>query len=185
MIAPGADVEEGAAPAAAAAGRFRLSRAWTFAAAGLVVLLAGIGGLGYIALTNHDRADRWRERSLVLQDLLVDRTTALNRQTARLNEASVTLRQARTAIARSEEDVADLERRQRALANEKAQVEDQRAVLLSAAGQLSACNTGLRSLVDIVAEGYSADPGEVDGLAAVCAAADRSVSAFTAAYAAP
>jgi hypothetical protein len=40
-------------------------------------------------------------------------------------------------------------------------------------------------VIDIIAEGSSADPGEVDELVALCAAADSSVNAFTAAYAAP
>lgn len=148
-----------------------------------VVALAGAAAyLGWVADENADRAERWRERSIVLQDLVADRTRALNRQTARLNTAATRLREARDAIARSEEDVANLEVRQRELADEKAQVEDERAALLGLAGQLDACNEGLAQLLQSVAGGLPAAPAEVDQVAAACSAANQAVDAYVAQY---
>lgn len=153
--------------------------------AGSIVLLAAGGLLGYLAYENHDRGDRWRDRSLVLQDLVADRTKALNRQTARLNVASTRLREARTAVSRSEQDVAQLEARQRALANEKAQVEDQRAALLSVAGQLQSCNNGMGRLIEVLASGLPPNQTELEGLVSTCNGADQAVSGYMAAYGSP
>ena len=133
-------------------------------------------------MENHDRADRWRDRSVVLQDLVADRTRGLNRQTARLNVASTRLRDARRAIGESEQDVVLLEARQRELANEKAQVEDERAALLSAAGQLESCNAGMESLIQVISSGLEPDPAELGGLVTVCDAADAAVSAYLQTY---
>lgn len=166
-----------------AAKSIKVDKARIAAVAGtLAVLLGGAGFLGYLAWANHDRANRWRDRSVLVQDLVADRTRALNRQTARLNVASTTLRKARTAIVQSERDVVQLERRQRELANEKARVEDERAALLSVAGQLGSCNTGLGSLIEIVNSGFQADPADVSNLAAVCVAADDAVTRYLQAF---
>lgn len=119
---------------------------------------------------------------MVLQDLVATRTKALNRQTARLNVASKRLREARNAIDRSEEDVANLEVRQRELANEKAQVEDQRAALLRTASQLQACNSGLGQLIQVLAGGLSPNQTDVDNVIVVCDGANQAVDAYLQVY---
>lgn len=149
----------------------------------VVVALIGAGAaVGYVAFENSERADRWRDRSVVLQDLVAQRTEALNRQTARLNVAATRLRAARRAISRSEADVAQLEVRQRELANEKAQVEDERAALLNVAGQLESCNAGMGSLIQIISGGLQPDPTDLGNLVSVCNAADAAVSVYIQTY---
>jgi len=167
-------------------GRAGISRLWVIGMVAGAVILLGVGGfMGYLAVENHDRADRWRDRSVVLQDLVADRTRALNRQTARLNVASTRLRHARRAIGESEQDVAQLEARQRELANEKAQVEDERVALLSTAGQLDSCNDGMSSLIEIISGGFQPDPVELNDLVAVCNAADDAVNSYVQTYGSP
>lgn len=150
--------------------------------AGVVALLGTAAFGGYLSFENHDRADRWRDRSVLLQDLVAERTKALNRQTARLNVASTRLRGASRAISRSEQDVAQLEVRQRELADEKAQIEDERAALLGTAGQLESCNAGMGSLIQIISSGFQPDPVELDNLVSVCATADGAVDAYVQTY---
>jgi hypothetical protein len=158
---------------------FELTRGRAIVAGGLATaLLAGIGFLGFAAWQNHDRADRWRDRSEALEELVGDRTAALNRQTARLNVASTRLRKAKTAVRRSEEDVAALEVRQEQLAAEKAAVEDERAELLGIASDLDSCNVGLAGLIDTIAEGYEPYPSDLQYLASVCSSADRAVESY-------
>src|SRR5256885_3472904 len=73
-----------------------------------LLMLAGAGYLGLIALANRDSASKWRNRSHAVENVLDSRTRALNRQTVRLNRTAVTLRKAQRAIARSESAVASL-----------------------------------------------------------------------------
>jgi septal ring factor EnvC (AmiA/AmiB activator) len=127
--------------------------------AAVVLLAAAVGG-GVLTVLNRDRADTWRARSVALEDIVAERTTSLNRQTARLNVAATTLRRARTAITRSEQDVAQLERRQRQLASEKAAVEDQRAQVTVVAASLLTCNSGLVDAINAIAAGT--DPAQLD-----------------------
>jgi hypothetical protein len=147
------------------------------------VALAGVAGYAiHVALENGERADEWRDRSELLQDLVGERTRALNRQTARLNRAATSLREARRSIARSEEDVAALEERQLALANEKAQVEDQRAALLGVASQLQTCNAGMRDVIRILGEGLVPEETSFGDLVDICNGADAAVGGYVAAY---
>lgn len=137
------------------------------------LLLGGAVAGGVFTYLNHQRASDWRNRSLVLQDLVEERTKALNRQTARLNVASTTLRKAQTDIKRSEQDVQALEKRQRELANEKAQVEDARAQLTFVASSLATCNSGLADFINAVNQGL--DPSvtlDVPSIAQTCQQAD-------------
>jgi septal ring factor EnvC (AmiA/AmiB activator) len=154
------------------AGAWRRRLPWVVAAVCAVALVA-VAVVAVLAVgENRDRADGWRERSEVLQDLVADRTRALNRQTARLNVAATRLRQARSAIARSEADVRTLEERQRELADEKARVEDDRLLLEGAAELLDRCRTGLQESLDALAAGLEPDPALTESTAAACAEAD-------------
>jgi septal ring factor EnvC (AmiA/AmiB activator) len=130
----------------------------------LGLLVAGAGA-GYLAYENDSRADKWRERADRLQrnadqlnELLIERTEVLNKRPEELNALAAKLKKAQRAIARSEEDVKTLERRQRQLANEKAQVEDARALLAVEAEALEEvasayidCSTGLAAVLSFVA----------------------------------
>lgn len=161
----------------------RLGVPWLVALGVAVLALAGAAAyLGWVAAENADRAERWRDRSIVLQDLLADRTRALNRQTARLNAAADRLREARDLIARSEEDVAALELRQRELADEKAQVEDERAALIGVATRLEDCNEGLAELLQVVASDLPVAPADVDRVAAACSSANQAMAGYVGQY---
>lgn len=106
----------------------------------LLVVVAGLALLGYVAAENQSRAESWKARAGEAQTTLNARTKALNRQTARLNKTARLLRTANRDIKRSEADVASLEARQTELAAEKAAIEDERAQLLSMADSLANCN---------------------------------------------
>ena len=146
------------------------------------VLLGAVAAGGVLTYTNRQRADDWRDRSVALQDLVAERTKALNRQTARLNVASTTLRKARGSITRSEKDVAQLELRQRELANEKAQIEDQRAQLEVVTGSLGTCNTGLREVIDAIGTGVDLSTVDLTPLAQTCQRADGALQTYLEAF---
>lgn len=178
-----------AAGGPAAPRRRRLLIALLAAGAALVLVLIGGGYLGYLALENHQRADEWRDRSAALEVVVVDRTTALNRQTVRLNRAAGRLREARIAISRSEADVEQLEARQRELASEKARLEDERALLeaqrgdlVEVANQLIGCSGGLADLVDAYASGLEPDPAYGESVIDVCRSAGAAIDDYQDAY---
>ena len=100
-----------------------MSRAWTGVVAFAVVAL-GAAALYFIytAKQNRDAAGRWESKAGTLERTLTARTRQLNTRTDALNKTAA-------ALKRSENDVDDLESRQRTLANEKAQVEDARGAL--------------------------------------------------------
>lgn len=146
------------------------------------VMLGAAGAGGFLAYKNRERADDWRDRSVALQDLVAERTKALNRQTARLNVASTTLRKARASITRSEKDVTQLELRQRELANEKAQIEDQRGQLEVVTGSLGTCNTGLREVIDAIGAGVDLSTVDLTPLAQTCQRADGALQTYLEAF---
>ena len=158
-------------------------------AALIVLLLAGGGYLGYLAMENSSRADRWQDRSTAEHSLVEKRTQALNRQTARLNVASTRLRDAQRALARSERDAEALAVRQRELASEKAQVEDQRAALevrqaalTDVTNSLNSCSIGLAGLVNTFAQGFYPTTGEYESAASECQAAEGAVNSYVGGY---
>ena len=146
-------------------------------AAAALLLGAAVTG-GVLAFTNRERADDWRDRSVVLQDLVARRTSALNRQTARLNAAAATLRKAQESITRSEKDVTALEARQRELANEKAQIEDQRGQLIIVAQALDTCNDGLIEFINTANGGGDTSDLDLDGISRACRQADDAVQSI-------
>lgn len=168
----------------------QLSAPWLVVTAAVVLLmLVGAGYLGALAIRNHDTANRWRDRSVQLESLVVDRTEVLNRQTARLNVASNKLRSARRKIRRSESDVTQLEERQRQLAAEKATVEDERAALSQqqralsdVASQLVACNSGLVQIIQALGGGFAPGSARVSEIANTCRGASDAVDIYVATY---
>jgi hypothetical protein len=130
----------------------------------LGVFAALAGGVVYFSdasRSNHDAASRWRAHAQASDKLLTARIHQLNERSAALNRTVDTL-------ARSERDVAKLERCQRALADEKARVEDQRGAMIVQTSQLAqladeqrACSDGLVQLLNEFAAG-DYDAVEVD-----------------------
>jgi hypothetical protein len=159
-------------------------------AVGAIAVLVVAGAyVGFLAVENHNRADRWRDRATATQGLVDSRTKALNRQTARLNVASTRLRATRQAVERSEQDVDELASRQRELAAEKAQVEDRRAALelqgtdlAEVASQLTFCRDDLVGLVNTYAQGLTPSAGEYERAASSCDAADATINDYVAKY---
>jgi hypothetical protein len=166
-------------------------------ALGTVLLVAAAATAGYLALENDARADRWEVRAGALEgnveslnDLLVERSEALNERTEELNTMARKVQEAEQAIARSEADVVSLERRQRRLANEKAQVEDARAALAleaealgDVAGAFITCKQGLDQLLGyVLAEDFGAANAVVAGVDRDCQTAEGELSSYLAAY---
>ena len=164
----------------------------------VVLLLVGAAGVAaYVAHTNKERADRWRDRAERLQRnadalnaLLVRRTGLLNLRARQLNALAAKVQLSTEALARSEGDVQSLEERQRALANEKAQLEDARAaleqeqrVLADVASRYVRCSNGLKHAFDAVVNQDTAwlDANGAD-VESTCSSADAALQDFQSAY---
>jgi septal ring factor EnvC (AmiA/AmiB activator) len=129
-----------------------------------VVVLGGFGLLAVAVHQNRDRAEGWRQRAIGAEEIvegqrvvIAQRSRELNRRTTQVNALTEKVRATRTALRRSEGDVSELARRQRALANEKARVEDERrqleaqqAALTGVASDFLACNNGLVDVLGAV-----------------------------------
>jgi septal ring factor EnvC (AmiA/AmiB activator) len=161
----------------------------------LLVIVAGLAG--YFAWENRERADSWDDRAgdletnvKSLNELLVERSESLNERTEELNAMAAKVQEAERTIARSESDVRSLERRQRRLANEKAQVEDARAALAleaealgEVAGAFITCKQGLDRLLGyVLADDLGAANAIVAGVDGNCRAAEGELSSYLAAY---
>ena len=161
-----------------------MSRAWTGVVAFAVVAL-GAAALYFIytAKQNRDAAGRWESKAGTLERTLTARTRQLNTRTDALNKVAA-------ALKRSEKDVDDLESRQRALANEKAQVEDARGALELQATSLATiateqgqCTSQLTELLNrYAAEDYEWVDANADTVSATCAQAQSDFEAFQAQF---
>jgi len=121
---------------------------------------------------NRDAADRWRARAQTLQDRLTRRGGTLNERTRALNRTAAQLDA-------SEADVRRLERRQLALADEKAQAEDQTGAIARVAAEQQACSDGMRQLLGYVAEeDYEWVVANIDAIDAACDAAAADFAAL-------
>lgn len=169
--------------------------------AGLVLVFAVLvtagATAGYLAWTNKSRADDWQARAELLEgnvealdEVVLARTEDLNERTEELNRMAAKVQQAERAIARSEQDVRSLERRQRRLASEKAEVEDARAVLALEAEAIEDvasayidCKNGLTELLNyVLAEDYATAGTIVERVDADCVAAEGTLESYLAAY---
>lgn len=163
----------------------------------IVLVVAGVGAAGYLAWENGARADRWEGRAAELEinveslnDVLLERSDALNERTEELNSMAAKVQVAEQTIARSEADVRSLERRQRRLANEKAQVEDARAALALEADALGTvasafitCKSGLDEYLGYVLAGNGGAANAVAGrVSSDCGAAESELSSYLARY---
>jgi uncharacterized protein HemX len=163
----------------------------------LLVLIALIAGLGYLAWSNYDRAQRWQTRAATLErnatalnDLLVRRSAALNARTRELNAMAAKVRSATVSLRRSEQDVASLAKRQRELSNEKAQVEDERAQLAAESSALSSvassfidCKDGLVGVIEyIAADDYDSASYYWPDVSGDCQLAEDELANYNASY---
>jgi hypothetical protein len=145
-----------------------------------VLLLVTAAGASYLAFVNRERADRWETRANALEEDLGGLEGQLNQRTSLANDLAGKVQELQRAVTRSEGDVRGLERRQRKLANEKAQVEDQRAGLVLQAATLqtvaqtySECSGGLSELLQaVVYEDYGWINANADQIIATCNAAE-------------
>jgi septal ring factor EnvC (AmiA/AmiB activator) len=159
-------------------------------------LIAG-STAGYLAWTNKARADDWQGRAAQLEanvteleETINERTQELNERTEDLNQMAAKVTAAARAIARSESDVKLLERRQRQLANEKAQVEDARAQLAlqtatieDVASAFITCKDGLTQLLSFVlAQDYFSANSIVGRVRADCDTAEARLDSYFANY---
>jgi septal ring factor EnvC (AmiA/AmiB activator) len=127
-----------------------------------VVALLGVAGwLGFATRTNEHRALAWQARAHLLkadrsrlERVLVLRSQTLNNVIDQLNAVTAKLKTSRGALSQSQNDVTNLETRQRELANEKAQLEDQQRALNDVASNYVTCSGDLIQLLDDFANGY-------------------------------
>jgi cell division protein FtsB len=184
-------------PPAAPPRRRRPSRRTAFVSVLILLLAATTVAASVLAYRNAQQAADWEDRAETveanaakLNELLVERSQALNQRTRDLNESAAAIRDARAALRRSESDVASLASRQRELANEKAQVEDereqlevQRVALEGVAGSYITCKSGLVDLVGAVARSdwYWVDY-YYDGIEADCASAESALDSYLYSY---
>jgi TolA-binding protein len=128
----------------------------------VIVVLGGVAGWGLYAMqTNEQRAVSWQRRAQKLQanaaqleSLLEARTRLLNQRIDQMNRIARKLKLSQVALSQSQGDVTSLEERQRELANEKAQLQDQQRTLDQVAGTYVACKQDLIQLLSDFANGY-------------------------------
>lgn len=164
---------------------------------GAFLLLLVAGWFAYSAHTSDRAARGWKQRSIELEEqvnglrtLIGERSAELNERTRQANRIAANLRSTRTALHRSEGDVSSLARRQRELANDKAQLEDERRALQQQAGDLAEIASGYiackSSLVDVINalldEDYSSASYEIDIADSRCNSAASALNAYVAAY---
>jgi TolA-binding protein len=154
-----------------------------------VVVLAGLAAWGLYGMhTNERRAVAWEHRARLLQanaaqleSLLAARTRLLNQRIDQMNNMARKLKSSQVALTQSQGDVSSLEERQRQLADEKAQLQDQQHLLDQVAGSYVTCKQDLIQLLADVANGYdttySYDTANTD-----CTNADNSLQNYLSNY---
>lgn len=156
----------------------------------LIVLLGSLSVAVFVAVANKSRADRWRSRSVQLQAnaaalnvVVIRRTQVLNARIHQLDAMAAKVKRSQTALSQSEGDVQSLEQRQRQLANDKAQLEDERVALTDVASNYITCKDDLQNAVQAIAD---QDWVWIDTYApqvnSDCDTADTSLQGFLSAY---
>lgn len=169
-----------------------------FVLIGTVLALVILGSsAGYLAWSNKARADDWEARSEQLENTAAEldrsldsRTKTLNERTVELNGLAEKVADAEVAIERSEADVKRLERRQRQLAAEKADVEDAEAALAlqtnaieGVAAAYVRCKGGLTTLLQyVLAEDYLNASVIAPSVESDCSNADSALQSYLADY---
>lgn len=166
------------------ASRFRKNRVvWLLTA--VVVALGAVAGWGLYAMhTNEVRASSWQRRAGVLQrdesqlqSLLSSRSRLLNQRIDQVNSLASKLRGSQVALGQSQGDVSSLEVRQRELANEKAQLQDQQAALDGVASNYVSCKQDLIQLLSDVTNGYDTTY-DYNVANSDCSSADSSLQSY-------
>ena len=179
----------GAAPVEHNARRFLSRKRALILLSAIAVVLAAVAGWAIFAMhANEQRALSWQRRaqklqanSTQLEALLTARTSLLNQRIDQLNRLAGRLRVSQVALNQSQGDVSSLEERQRQLANEKAQLQDQQRALDNVAGAYVSCKQDLVQLLADVANGY--DTTYPYGTANTdCTNADTSLQSYLSAY---
>ena len=166
--------------------RGRRPARWSVVALVVAVFAALAGGVLFFSNAsreNHRAAVKWRERAQTSDKLLTARTHQLNARAKALNRTV-------DSLARSERDVSKLESRQRVLADEKAQVEDQRGAMVVQTSQLAqladeqrVCSDGLAALLNaFAADDYEAVAAEAPTVDEDCRTARENFAAFQQQY---
>lgn len=151
----------------------------------LVLALAGLGGWALYAMhENEVHAHSWARRASVLQkeesqlqSLLSARTRLLNQRIDQVNGLAKKLKHSQAALGQSQGDVASLEERQRQLANEKAQLQDQQAALDEVASAYVSCKQDLVQLISDIAGGYDTTY-DFNIASSDCSSADSSLQSY-------
>ena len=144
----------------------RFSASVTSIAVGVVFFLVVVM-LANSVRTNNSRAEHWRRRAVAAEEVagglrvvLADRSRMLNQRTRQANLMVDALASSRGALRQSNVSLGALERRQRALARDRARAETerrklqaQRTALASVASALSACSQGLGAVVTRAQQG--------------------------------
>jgi TolA-binding protein len=158
---PSADISGASAGGSQrAASRFRKHRLALGFTTVIAVLVAVAGWALYAVHENQVRARSWERRAAVLQkdesqlqSLLSARTRLLNQRIDQVNSLATKLHRSQVALGQSQGDVSSLEVRQRELANEKAQLQDQQAALHQVVNSYVTCQGDLVQVVSDLASG--------------------------------
>jgi TolA-binding protein len=143
--------------------RFRRNRVTLLLAVVIVALAAVAGWALYAMHENGTRARSWERRAAVLQkdesqlqSLLGARTRLLNQRIDQVNSLATKLQRSQAALGQSQGDVSSLEVRQRELANQKAQLQDQQAALHQVVNSYVTCQDDLVQVVSDLANSIDA-----------------------------
>lgn len=155
----------------------------------VVVVLAAVAGWALYAMrVNEQRAASWQQRAAGLQadakrleGLLAARTRLLNQRIDQMNALAGKLKRSQVALSQSQGDVSSLEQRQRELANEKAQLQDQQRALDGVAAGYLTCKQDLIQLLTDEVNGYDTSYSLATA-SSDCSGADSSLQSYLRAY---
>ena len=152
-------------------------------------MLAAVAGWAIYAMhTDEQRAVSWQHRAERLQAntrqleaLLAARTRLLNQRIDQLDQLGGKLKLSQVALGQSQGDVSSLEERQRQLANEKAQLQDQQRALDNLASGYITCKQDLIQLQSDEVNGYDTTYSYAAASTA-CSNADSSLQSYLSVY---
>lgn len=166
------------------------TRRWLpIALAALVLVLAALAGWALYAMrANDQRAESWQRRAVALEantkqleSLVGARTRLLNQRIDQMNALAGKLKRSQVALNQSQGDVSSLEERQRELANEKAQLQDQQRALDGVAAGYLTCKRDLIQLLSDEVSGYDTTYDYATANSD-CSSADSALQSYLSAY---
>jgi TolA-binding protein len=155
----------------------------------VVIVLAAVAGWALYAMrVNEHRAASWHHRAVgleanakQLEGLLGARTRLLNQRIDQMNVLAGKLKRSQVALSQSQGDVSSLEERQRELASEKAQLQDQQRALDNVAAGYLTCKQDLIQLLSDEVNGYDTTYDYATANSD-CSSADSSLQSYLSAY---